>query len=644
MQTDHFLKRSSPLGGNFRSLLVTASPVLCFMTLAPRTENETSINAWIGVLGYSRSTTWLGLPVYQNFLNFGSALPLMSNISLSPLSILGTYLPVQHVQICMLALSTLLCANALLKESFLQHHIRYLKTTISCILGYPFLHYLYANDWTEFVLGTHGFTVLCCTLLGLLSKSSEPTKTPWGALWLGGCLVSLTHLGYAGAVIFPLILVCLSMGVGSVIQALKRTSRLALTLLSLSMLIGGLWLGQLVHLFNLGVINNARPTSARHLLDELLTFGLSASVREFETAGFFQVVRHLPYNRSLFLVWPALLAILWLLLQGKTKTEFSAADRALFRRLTIAIILIFLLASLGNFLSYPLRPSYDYLYRDSIVVLFFLMAGVASGTLTTKPLGRLEGRPRLFPQPPNGTTTVIALLFILTGVSVGQVLPILVIERSQHGNLGCSEVSRLETIWVGEDFWNGTQPRNPFRPADCSLYQLILAEQYSVGAWLKIRQTSSDGASGIEIENFVEDANLEHLPKGSIDDVWLEVDGKLEKFELETNPEDRNLIYFAKVERCVKAECVFKVSGLDADRKASILWNYDPGLYSVPKAALTRSADGYIELSGHREGDLEIRYAPRVEQKISVVSAWTLFTLVPLARLLRNRLLCSSAS
>lgn len=619
----------------YRALLLTASPAISFILLAPRIENETTTNAWVGVLGYSRAATWLGLPVYQNFLNFGSALPLMSSVSLSPLTPLGGLFPVQVVQIILLTVSTLLGAHVMLRTAFIQRHVSFQKTTVATILLYPLVHYFFANDWTEYVPGAHGFAILTCVLLGLSEDPVRSDISTASALWVGASLLTLTHLGYVGALLFPLLLLSAIMGLKVTSRIVRRSRTLRRTIVTLLVLVAGVWSSQILHLLGLGVTNNARPRSLRRLATELYTFGVSESFRQFEGIEPLNVIRHLPYNRSLFLLWPAILVIFWVKVLRHQNVRYAVIEEIFFRRITLAILMMALFAVSGNNVSYPLRPSDDYLYRDAIVILMALMLGVAFKPKSWRGAKQGESRILVAHYYRGRTATVMNLLFLTAGFIIGQILPLWSGgAETSAGSLTCSELPRYEVVWVSGATWEGTQPDNFFDPTECSLFQMVESDLYSVGAFLKIRQTSSDGEIRVDLQNRVGEADLRLVPPGSIDRLWLERSTGLELFRSEKELGGSTSRYFATVKRCHSSSCVLKISEIEADRNNEILWNYDPNLVAVPETELLKTSDGYIQVGAATQNGLQIRYRPPIEQKVSILAAWTLFLVAPICNFL----------
>lgn len=621
----------------FRVLLFTSLPTLCFIFLAPRLENETTINAWVGVFGYSRAATWMGLPAYQNFLNFGSALPLMSSVSLSPLTPLGGLLPVQIVQNTALTISTLLGAHFILKTAFVQRHIVYQKTFVAALLLYPMTHYFFANDWTEFVLGAHGFAILSCVLLSLFVDQNQPDNSTSSALWAGMSLLTLTHLGYVGALLFPLLLLSAAMGFKVTFRTIWRSRRLRRTILTLLVLVSGVWSSQLLHLMGLGITNNARPTPFQNFATDIATLGFSESFRQFEGFQPLQAIRHLPYNRSLFLIWPAVLVILWVTVLRNRNGRYAGIEKVFLRRITVAIFMTALFAIFGNAVSYPLRPSSEYLYRDAIAILLLLMLGVAFRPKTWGRAKLTDSQIVVVHNYCGNPATAVSLLVLMASFVVGQVLPLWSGGEDNSAVYPiCSEIPRHEVVWVRQAIWEATQPDNFFKPSECSLFQMVGADLYSVGAFLKIRQTSSDGEPSDDLQNIVGDPDLGLIPKGSIQRLWLERDNVLEMLDFGSRVGVEDARYFATVDRCNSSNCVLDVSDIREGRINDILWNYDPNLVASPDVKLAKTSDGYIQFSATEQSALQIRYKPPIEQKVSILAAWILFLVAPICILART--------
>jgi hypothetical protein len=128
------------------ALALSIAPAFFFVFWDFRSEIETTANSWIGVVGYERTTRWLLIPVYQNFVNFGSPLPLMSHISSSPLALVGAVLPLQLAQSLSVAVA-LFALGVTFTTSPLGAEFRGpLTALLALVITLPTAHYFFVND------------------------------------------------------------------------------------------------------------------------------------------------------------------------------------------------------------------------------------------------------------------------------------------------------------------------------------------------------------------------------------------------------------------------------------------------------------------------------------------------------------------
>lgn len=605
------------------ALALSIAPALIIAFWDFRSEIETTANSWIGVIGYERTTRWLLIPVYQNFVNFGSPLPLMSHISSSPLALLGSVLPLQLAQSLSVAFA-LVALGVTLTTSPLGVEFRGpMPALLTLVITLPSAHYFFVNDWSDEVLATCGLYIIILVLTELMSLERAMDLRQAFAIWGGVALISLTHLGYLGAPVISLVLLTLiGMTVGSFRRHLTNTFLLILTLSLVTAIVGYL-LFDIRYLWENGVPSNPRPRSVRSYVKEALTLGVLPSIQALRGGDLLDAAYLLAERRTLFFIWPAMVIaagarLVRLRHSGPLDKNHRVAMVLITTCLTLAA-----LGSLAGTSSYPLRPSADYMFRDAILPMAVLSLALTrrrgprdedltnshrsrAGVMAIAVVAALIGIPALWM---NLTTAY------LTGEG----------ERSEENSV-CHSLGEEATIWVEAPVWYGQQPANPFIQDDCSIFQMIEDGQYSVAGQLRMRQTSSDGDPTFELINRTSEAHPELLAP-LLDAHIVRADRSLLTLP-ESPPEKLADLDAVRYSRCPSGACVLVVDK-GSHGPARLIWNHDANLRSSGTGHLEDSGDGFLRITGMTDSDATITYSPPPLQKASVISAWVLFAGIP---------------
>jgi hypothetical protein len=221
-------------------------------------------------------------------------------------------------------------------------------------------------------LATCGLYILILVLTEFMCMERKMNFRQAFALWVGVALISLTHLGYLGAPIISLVLL-------SLISMTLRVSRTHLTnkfllvlMLSLVTAIVGYRLFDIRYLWENGVPSNPRPRSVRSYVKEAMTLGVLPSIQSLRNGDLLDAAYLLAERRTLFFLWPAMIIpagtrLVRLRRSGALRPHHGAA--------TVLLVTCLVLAALGSLagtVSYPLRPSADYMFRDAILPMAVL--------------------------------------------------------------------------------------------------------------------------------------------------------------------------------------------------------------------------------------------------------------------------------
>jgi len=610
--------RSPLVSGNFalRPFLILVAPSLSLVVIDFRTEVETSVTAWLGVLGYGRTVKWAGVPVYQNFVNLGSQIPLMSHISSSPFASLGGLVPVQTAQQLLLATVLIISASALITSPALKTLSLPQYIPLSAVFLVPTSHYFLANDWSELAIATIGTVPLLMLVIELNLGFRRTTKSILFFIWFGFVCLSVDHFGHFGALTIPLFAVALaSIRNKHFRQAIDRHVLGGVAILSLLLL--AYWFHDLRFLAQNGVQSNPRPMSLGGHFTNFASAGIGPSVTSIIHGEPLQSVLLLASSRSFFFIWPISFAFLLFGVARKQCWTLHPLSKCWLTSVTGVIVVISGLVLLSGTSTYPFRPSADYQFRDGLLALTTLtyfsartaFAGSAkpSYTRSTRPLDANGRRTSKQHQATVATVTVIAASLMIFAVPRMKGTAI-------SSGPSCGSLGKGTTIWVDYPAWRGEQPQNPAQPTQCSLFQMIRDDQFSIGGWLKMRQTASDGSTEFELENRIEDLNPAFAERLPID--ALVRDGALERRSPRADHSVR------PYKRCLDQSCVIEMEPTLGSAQI-LMWNFDPNLRSDSNLAMDQEvSDGWPAFSDKSAATLIYR-AP-LSQKVAVSAGWLL--------------------
>lgn len=605
------------------ALALSIAPALFFAFWDFRSEIETTANSWIGVIGYERTTRWLLIPVYQNFVNFGSPLPLMSHISSSPLALVGAVLPLQLAQ-SLSAVVALFALGVTFITSPLSTAFRGpLAALLALVITLPTAHYFFVNDWSDEVLATCGLYILILVLTEFMCLERAMDFRQAFALWVGVALISLTHLGYLGAPIISLVLLSL---IGMTLRVLRghlTNKFLLILMLSLVTAIVGYLLFDIRYLWENGVPSNPRPRSVRSFVKEALTLGVLPSIQSLRSGDLLDATYLLAERRTLFFLWPAMIIPATARL---VRLRRSGPLDQYHRAATVLLVTCLVLAALGSLAgssSYPLRPSADYMFRDAILPMAVIALALTRQRGSRDEAMTNSRRSRAGVKAVSVTVALIgapALLWTLATASLADE------QDSSEANSVCHSLGEEATIWVEAPIWYGEQPDNPLIQNDCSLFQMIEDGQYSVAGQLRMRQTSSDGDPAFELVNRTVEAHPELLTP-LLNAHIVRADRSLLSLP-ELPPEELAGVGAARYSRCPAGACVLTLER-SSSSSVRLTWNHDANLRSSGAANLEDSGDGYLLITGMTDNGVTITYSPPPLQKVSVISAWVLFAAIP---------------
>ena len=178
---------------------------------------ESTLNAWYGFQGGKASVlkpvTFFGIPVYAPFIALGVKLPLLSGIVNSPLAWVAPYLSIFSLQIVLVALSL---ASALIFTYYVLCKVNnYFRGIYFLLLDIVVVSttwfYVFVNDWSEIALGYLGAIHLFLFLILISGNTSVTKRTKAEEIvmliiaGIGSLLISLTHVGYMPALVYPLL-------------------------------------------------------------------------------------------------------------------------------------------------------------------------------------------------------------------------------------------------------------------------------------------------------------------------------------------------------------------------------------------------------------------------------------------------------
>lgn len=634
-----------------RAFLVSG-PALILTLVNGRSEVESTVTSWIGVLGYQRTTRWLGIPVYQNFVDLGSELPLLSSISASPISILGSLLSVQNVQIVTLMVAIVSVA-ACITLSELRPKNWTQNSFAQLVLLAPIGHYFLANDWTDLALSYLGFFSVALVACDAALMHSFGRNRHFFGLSLGTFLLVIGHLGYIGVPLVSLAALGLSL---SLSKALSRgfdvSYRHILFIICLSVLSALILLPSVLYLLKLGFVSNPRPRSWRIVLFESLSVGvldLGFIAREvfagrLDVVGFFYRAFGI---RSQVWLWPVFVLALLVVRRVKERNSPSNVHAALtLQGVAVAGLAIGLIPLLSSDWSYPLRPSADYQYRDATLIFAFMAVALGGSAAEESRVDRKrwDSSARRFNGWANlGARWLVAIAPVLIASAV--VFALWANPGGVHAERGVSPIARSDqqvcerlepdgVVWASYEIWRSVQPGTFQRSKSCSLVALVSSGRNSIGGWLKMRQTVLDGSVDPTLEERVDTFDNPFEGEFEFADVFLDWAESAEDggTELVVHVAKRS-VGSQSFQRCQDGECVGTIRTSRVGW-IEVGWNFDAQLFASDGSELRRSPRGLLEIYSNRDGQVtEIRYRTRWGQRLAILASWALFAILVLSPL-----------
>jgi len=614
-------------------MIYITAPSLIVLALDLRTEIETTVTTWLGVAGYERTITWARIPVYQNFINFGSPIPIMANIANTPLAILGMLLPVQLVQQTFVFVSFIWASYFTATSGALRSISLTRLTPISALHFLATAHYTYSNDWSELILSSIGLYILILLFIETnLNLNVAPTRQAT-MLWLGASLASLDHFGHAGVTVITMTILF----VGSLRHALfrnwaKRVSTI-LYLSLLAVLITLIWFPSLNILLQNSVDSNPRPRPALSSLLDLASLGLSTQMEALLGSEIRDFPNILSANRAIFFGVLPLFILAFRGLLASRKRPRDDPFRLVHESLFMTSVVLAMLAIFAGSVGYPLRPSQDYFFRDAILPL--LIFGII---ITDANQMVLQDEPRSSDSRKRFGLSILALAVGFAALSLSSITAKRhgwFVSESQADEVipgNCEALGAGTTIWSeyspelsgrgNSTLWRRNQPINPFRPSDCTILQMIRSDQNSIAGWLKIHQTSSDGKAFFELDNIT--VSLTPGLLDNFDDVYVYDGRSLQIESLATSDESDDIDYV----RCPNEACVLRI--LNTEDGGQLVWNYNENLLFSGRGLFEQSDDGFFQFKGPSGQSGIILYQTPLSQKFGALASWALWVGVPL--------------
>lgn len=594
------------LSGEWRSFaaLLSVTPAVGLVWLGPRFEAETTLTAWVGVLGYSRAQRFLGIPVYQNFLDLGSRLPLAAQVSSSPISLFGAITTPDFVQAVTLSVFLALTALAAVRFAISNRLLSMFLIGQGALFFFAVAHYFIANDWSEFVIGFLGLYLGLFFIVDARASSFQWHPHHTFSLFLSGLMLSLTHAGYLGVAVYSFA------GVLAV-NLFSRDFRRFLSKGFLFVILSGFlfiatWLDTGIYLLTNEVLGNPAETEVRDVMRDFLTMGIGSTI---------QSPIDVVVERVLFFPWPIYVAA-FLMLAKNRKARTPRAIEASSLRILTAAALVGLIAVVSPTINLPFEPSQNYLYRDGCLLLGF--AALLSSVPSSRERVPVRSGP-LHAMAPVCLGLVFLIAIGLSGVAHKGMV------TSAVGDGPCSSRVEPETFWPEQEIWRASQPLSYGAYADCSLVDIVQQGNYSLGAWLKMRQSLLDGKSQFELENkgeFTPGA----LPLFTSLGDYTHVQGNFDKIlrqNIDLVLEDYHSEGLVALERCFTG-CVIRVE-VPGPGSYMIPWNFDPALTADENHKILPNDFGLIDLQATQAGIVEIHYFTPWSQIVSVGASWINF-------------------
>ena len=385
------------------TFLSFATIIALFAVLTPL-DLESTLNAWYGFGSDNNRSlqpvSFFGIPVFAPFLGLGVRLPLLSGITNSPLAWIAPNVTIISLQIGVISVS-LISLIAFLYFVTVRINPKfstlYFGILILVILSTTWF-YAFVNDWTEIAIGYLGIIHLFVGVILLFNPNKRHIRSRIDELislfilGVGGVLVSLTHVGYLPAIIYPFLFFVFALKPLRNFLMLGRSTKLVLVLAAILFVLKQL---QVFDAVSFSEADNLREQSFKNLTSTVMQGLIFAFNTDFT-------------SRAIVLPIGFLIAA-GLLLGAKKKNEKGglvdfrvSVARALWLTSLFSILLIFV-----NNLGFLPSASQNWLFRDIAV-----LSGLFSWILLHRQVPLAFVKPGLrFISFCAGTNAIVFLLF-----------------------------------------------------------------------------------------------------------------------------------------------------------------------------------------------------------------------------------------
>jgi len=383
------------------TLFLSAGLSILFYFLEP-IDLESTLNAWYGLKSNSKyglnPVTFLGIPVYAPFLSLGVKIPLLSGITNSPLAWISPYFSIFDLQFGLTVgglVSTLVFMTLVIRKINPKFQTFYTLLLILTVLSTTWF-YIFVNDWVEIALGYLGIIHLFLAFMALFAISENKKLNEAVFLILlgiGTFLVSLTHLGYLPAIVYPFIFFVLSLRPTSKLKSLNRSSKLVTFLLFVFLIFKQ---SQVLEAINFSKVENLRTETIKMLTSSSLDGSLLLLNNNFASRAI------------IFPIGFVIATILVLKLpKEKSNTGQEGIRRFLALRLCLTSIFSVFLVFFNNLEVIP-SASQNWLFRDLAV-----WTGVSSWVLANYPtqFGRKNRRVNFRTVAAASNAAILAVFF-----------------------------------------------------------------------------------------------------------------------------------------------------------------------------------------------------------------------------------------
>jgi hypothetical protein len=454
------------------------------------TDVESTQNAWFGMNVSANNgiqpTTYNFIPVYTGAIGTGFELPFLSGVSNSIFAPLTNFIPLSILMLLLLAAAILYANNGF---NYLLNQYASRKSNLILIIIFnasifPIVYsYTILNDWWEIGIGFCAGTGI---LLNTISAAFRINKKIFirndlikiiPMQMLGSLFLSLTHLGYLGALIIPSAIILVAI-------AITLKSRIFLLIVLINLLvfaisIAGLSIDTILaggDFFGKSNVVNVKTTD---LISSLISHNFNLSKNAYS-------------GREIYLNLGIGIGIVILNLLRKDQLKELFNDKFNYHLqliLTFIPILSTFFVISNQHIYIIINPSINYLFRDFSVVASVVLISHYVKFIKAKKFG-------LVPLIIILGACVYHFTWISNTVLVGKqtggnksILRELIINNENKMQKSYIEKEYLSsqgtTIWADDSFWRN----HNYLDAPISSEELRRMGVFSIGGWPKIRST-----------------------------------------------------------------------------------------------------------------------------------------------------------